>query len=146
MTNTSSQAKPSKRQPFGVLRELAAKLDLALEATETAREAYEEAVVTFNLVTAEAQAELMAKAKEHAEAIAAAKAIADETAGELRSEFDEKSERWQEGEKGQAVESFVDQWESYADTLESPGLPDFDELVLDLTCADDARPSNEPDL
>jgi hypothetical protein len=60
---------------------------------------------------------------------AAVKAVADR----LRDEWDEKSEKWQEGEAGQAAESFVTEWEEAmdaTDTLALVVLPDI--LVSDI--------------
>jgi len=45
-------------------------------------------------------------------ALADAKTFVEETAERLRGEYDEKTERWQEGDKGSAANEFIEQWES----------------------------------
>jgi DNA repair exonuclease SbcCD ATPase subunit len=45
-------------------------------------------------------------------ALADAKTFVEETAERLRGEYDEKSERWQEGDKGSAASEFIEQWEN----------------------------------
>jgi hypothetical protein len=44
--------------------------------------------------------------------------FAEEVAGRLREEFDEKSEGWQGGEKGTAVKDWIEEWEELAEADE----------------------------
>lgn len=45
----------------------------------------------------------------------------DTVASRLRSEFDDKSEKWQEGDKGSEVNEFITEWEDV--TFETPEIP-----------------------
>jgi hypothetical protein len=55
------------------------------------------------------------------EAIEQAKQWVKETADSIRREYESKSERWQEGQTGQAVSEWLDAWDNVdADPVESP--------------------------
>lgn len=58
-----------------------------------------------------------------------AEAFRDEVATRLREEFDDKSETWQEGEKGQEASAFVESWESASCEVDDMEVPELD---LDL--------------
>ena len=47
-----------------------------------------------------------------------AKAICDELIGDLQSEFDELSEKAQEGDKGEALQTIMDTIQAAADSLD----------------------------
>lgn len=55
-------------------------------------------------------------------------AFVDEVANDFRGEFDDKSEGWQGGDKGQEVDSFIGNWEGFG--LEK--LEDLDDIKLEL--------------
>lgn len=68
-------------------------------------------------------------------ALANAKSFVESTAEEFRSAFDEKSERWQEGDAGSDASTFVEAWEEVSleehddqDTV----APDEQELDADI--------------
>jgi len=63
-----------------------------------------------------------------------AQAFVEQVAGRLRDDWDEKSERWQEGEAGQAALALVEEWECAADKLEP--LEGTELLFPDLPAAD----------
>lgn len=48
--------------------------------------------------------------------------LRDDVLSPLRSEWDEKTEKWQEGDAGQAAESWLTEWDEFVD-----GLPEFNE-------------------
>lgn len=50
----------------------------------------------------------------------------DEIASDWESEWSEKSERWQEGEAGQAAQEKIDQLRAYIDELPPEGGPMID--------------------
>ena len=54
--------------------------------------------------------------------VSEAEALRDEVATRLRDEFDEKSDKWREGEKGEAANQFIGEWED----------ADFSDCDLDL--------------
>lgn len=73
-----------------------------------------------------------------------AESFRDEVASRLREEWDEKSERWQESDRGQEVGDFIDSWESadfssFEDDLnEEPRFDDMNSIVEELQGMDTA--------
>lgn len=54
----------------------------------------------------------------------------DETASEWEDEFSDKSERWQEGEAGQAAQEKIDLVRGWADEMPEEGTPSIDLSLL----------------
>lgn len=51
----------------------------------------------------------------------------EEVASRLRGEYDDKSETWQESDRGQEVSAFVDEWENIENSeVDEPEIPDLD--------------------
>jgi hypothetical protein len=48
--------------------------------------------------------------------------LTDEVLESMRSEFDEKSDKWKEGDVGEKVSAWLEQWDEFAGDL-----PEFDE-------------------
>ena len=70
------------------------------------REAKDKLVIAideYNAATTDPRAAVESALKEYNEALAEAKGFAEDIANEAESEFDNKSEKWQEGDRGQAV-------------------------------------------
>lgn len=71
------------------------------------------------------------KVMEYNEHVGRARDFAKKVLEDLHDEYDEKSERWQESEAGQAAQSMIDEWESLdLDPIEEvrllpPDAPDF---------------------
>lgn len=59
-----------------------------------------------------------------------ARELIDTIASDMRGEFDDKSETWQEGERGQTVSDFIQQFEDL--DLQEIDTPTFEELTIDL--------------
>jgi hypothetical protein len=87
-----------------LLRKRAAALNIAIAAFNREVEPFAEAV-------AEAQ-------NEYNEVLASARTLASNIAEAAQEEFDAKSERWQEGEKGLQVRSWVEQWQMSLDDID----------------------------
>lgn len=49
-----------------------------------------------------------------------ARGFVEDIQNERQEEFDDKSERWQEGERGEAAQSWLQQWEQGASELDTP--------------------------
>lgn len=68
-------------------------------------------------------------------AIADLSTFIEETASEWREEYEEKSDKWKEGDKGSAADSFISDWENISlatyDDLTLPELELEEELDLD---------------
>lgn len=71
----------------------------------------------------------------HNETVEKASAFVESVAEEFRDQYDERSERWQESEAGQAALAFVEEWENAdVETVESvrfatPDNPFFNESL-----------------
>jgi uncharacterized protein YPO0396 len=72
------------------------------------------------------------------EALAEAKNFGEQFVHRMRKEYNEKSDRWQEGDIGQAVSGWIDEWEGLdleeidevsVDPVEEPDMNHADELV-----------------
>jgi len=68
-----------------------------------------------------------------------AESFRDEIASRWRDEYDDKSEKWQEGDKGEAVNNLIEDWESADFTepdLSDPAtleLEDYAQILEDLS-------------
>ena len=69
---------------------------------------------------------LRAAAEAHSDAVTGyndamenAKAFVEEVASRLRDVYDNRSEKWQEGDKGQSADSFIQTWEEFSPDEES---------------------------
>lgn len=80
--------------------EIAAKLRDKADDVNSAEEAVQEAIERLNEVV-----------REYNDLVTEANDFVVEVAGEGRDYIDEKSERWQEGDRGQEVAGFVEEWE-----------------------------------
>jgi chromosome segregation ATPase len=87
-----------------LLRKRAAALNIAIAAFNRGVEPFAEAV-------AEAQ-------NEYNEILETARTLAGNIAEVAQEEFDAKSERWQEGEKGVQVRSWIEQWQMRLDDID----------------------------
>ena len=87
-----------------LLRKRAAALNIAIAAFNRGVEPFAEAV-------AEAQSE-------YNEILETARTLAGNIAEVAQEEFDAKSERWQEGEKGQQVREWFERWEISLDDVD----------------------------
>jgi chromosome segregation ATPase len=69
--------------------------------------------------------------------VADAQSVRDEIASDLQNEFDEKSEKAQESEKGQAMQDAISEWESVEiDEAEYNTLDELEELPDECDPAD----------
>jgi hypothetical protein len=104
------------------LEEERTKVDLAVsdfhDALTVARNTLQEALDAYN--------EVLVEAKAYAEGIAQ----------DAENYFEEKSERWQEGEKGEALRELIDAWQSVDLEPLEVDMPDS-ELDLDVNTHDE---------
>lgn len=84
---------------------------------ETAVEEYNEAIEA----KADAVREAFEKYQTSCEAL---KAFADDIANERRTEYDEKSEKWQESERASNVEEWISSFENFDTDLDDFEIPD----------------------
>jgi len=74
-------------------------------------EALNAAIVTFNETVAGQGEALTTAIQTYNEQLEEARSFVGTIAEDMRGEFDEKSEKWQEGDKGQEVQAWVEAWE-----------------------------------
>jgi vacuolar-type H+-ATPase subunit H len=101
-------------------------MDLLTDATE----GIESAAETYNKVLAEAKAPFEAAIVAYNDALSAIRELAEEIYGEADSEISDKSDKWQDSEKGQAAIAFKDHWEGLQLDEVSVDFPD--EIEIDL--------------
>jgi hypothetical protein len=105
MTFKLSKEQSAKRQALAAdLRAKAVALNIAIAA-------FNRGVEPLSRTVAEAQAG-------YNETLEMARALANGVAETAREEFDGKSERWQDGETGTQVRSWIEQWEMSLDEVD----------------------------
>src|SRR4051794_17460940 len=72
----------------------------------------EDAVSVYNAALAEQRTKLEAAVTAFNETVAEARGFAEDIARAAEEEIDGKSEKWQEGDKGQAATEWKDAWEN----------------------------------
>jgi len=90
----------------------------------------EEAIGKFNDGVATLKEPVTAAIEKYNAELENARAWTEDIANQAESEFDEKSDKWQEGERGEAARSWIDEWQSAE--LEEFQLEFPDELADDL--------------
>lgn len=97
----------------------------------------EAAVEEYNAAIESLKAPVEAALEAYNEALAAAADFAEGVVADAQSEWDDKSERWQESERGLAVQSWIQEWQAltldeaaihFPDNLEFPDLSAADEI------------------
>lgn len=78
------------------------------------------------------------------DAMEAVQSFAENIRDEAQSYYDEKSERWQEGEKGEEYNLFIESWSEIAD-MEIPELSDMiDDVTGEISEPDDSDTTGIP--
>lgn len=76
-------------------------------------ERLDEVISEFNAAVEAKWDEIVAPAlAKHKEALDEAREFCEQIAGDIQNFYDDKSEKWQEGDRGQAVEDMRSEWES----------------------------------
>lgn len=111
----SHEQSAERKALAAMLRRRAAALNIAIAE-------FNRGVEPFAKAVGEAQ-------NEYNEVLESARTLASNIAEAAQQEFDAKSERWQDGEKGTEVRNWIEQWQISLDDidLELPeGLPEID--------------------
>lgn len=74
-----------------------------------------------------AKEEVQNAAENFNEALLELREAVTEIAEDWQSEFDDKSEKWQESDRGEEVQSFISSWTEYADGLDADVEIEFPE-------------------
>lgn len=123
---------------FGFDKEARKRRDDIQEAINTAFNEMEDAVAGYLAAIEPLVAEVNAKVVAYNEALERARGFLEDEASSAQEAFDEKSERWQEGDKGQAVGEWIaeltGEQESIEDVVETVvDGPDFPTDAYDLS-------------
>jgi len=95
-------------------------------------ERLENAYGDFTSKVAEAYQEFEPETKAYNEVIVEANDFVEEVSGEIRGYIDERTEKWQESERGQAFEEWSSAWEDALDEveIEEPEFPEIPEYII----------------
>ncbi len=96
---------------IGLTKELAAERDVMVAKLSAARSTLDTAIEAHNEAVRAAHAALDAAAAEYNEAIEEARGFAGDVAREADEAIGERSDKWQESEKGKAAQEFAETWE-----------------------------------
>lgn len=97
----------------------------------------EDAVRVFNEELEAARVKMRGAIDDYNETLTAARGFAEDIASRLSDEIDEKSEKWQEGEKGEAAVAFKDEWEGVSlEEIDPDNVLPGDMEDIDLEDAD----------
>jgi chromosome segregation ATPase len=88
-----------------------------------------QAISTYNGLVETLRAPIEQAVEKYNEVVVEAKAFAEEIANRFEGEYDERSEKWQEGEKGQAAAELKEAWQSI--DMEEINLEWPDDLGID---------------
>lgn len=111
--------------------------DELIEQLGKAQAALEDAISSFNEKLSDLRDGLIEKVNDYNEALADAQSWIEDVKADREGEYEDKSERWQEGEKGQAARAWLDEYEAFELTeveldlpgdIEEPDLSHADEL------------------
>lgn len=106
--------------------ELATLADLTGKASEK-EQAFAKALKDADEAISNAVANLNDAREELNAVIEAANEFRENVVARLREEYDAKSEKWQEGEKAEEINSFIEQWDSGAhDELNEIPTPELE--------------------
>jgi len=115
--------------------------DLKLKLSEAHGE-LEAAISAYNTAVAEQQNSVEEALSNYNGKLAELKSFVDDFAGEKRSEWDDKSEGWQEGDAGSTANDWISAWEET--DLEEVTLDFPSELSKDFENHGDVDLSTEP--
>jgi chromosome segregation ATPase len=110
--------------------------DTHVAALREALDTLNQAISDYNEAVASAHTDLENAAADYNSAMQDAKSFAEDIANERRSKFDDRTEAWQESDRGQSAESFIDAWENFDGEEVEYDTPDTVDEVDD-TAADD---------
>lgn len=101
------------------------------------------AIERYNELLESAQGGVQAALQRFNDLLTQAQEFCTEVAGEAQSEWDERSEKWQEGDNGQAAASWIESWESAAGELDEIEVDFPDPVEVDAPGWEDALNSPE---
>lgn len=109
--------------------------DILADKLRDARMILDEAVAAQVAIIEDAYAAINAALVPYNEIVEKARGFVEDIASERDSEWDDKSERWQEGERGEAAREWISQWQDAAD-CEIETVDDVEVVTVDLELGD----------
>jgi hypothetical protein len=114
----------------------------AIKAVEEKKSELSGAVLTFNEKVKELFGEIEEKDGAFTKSAATLRSMVERIVDDWRTEWDGKSGRWQDSEKGEAVSTFIEGWETFArglpevslekpEPLEVEEIPDMDDMPIE---------------
>jgi chromosome segregation ATPase len=97
---------------FKLSKQEVTKRDEHVESLEKAWAELQQAINAYNESEPKLREPIDKAVADYNEAVEEAKGFAEEIANRVEGEYDEKSEKWQEGEKGQAAAELRDAWQT----------------------------------
>ena len=114
------------------------RMEDGLNALSRERARLEDAVGVFNNALAAARATLQATVDDYNEKAKAARANIENVHRGFKEAFDERSDDWKDGEKGNAVKEWLDTLESFPENIVDVSLDEFiDDLEVEDLLGDD---------
>ena len=98
-----------------------------------------EAICDFNDAILAASSEVTGALADYNDAVKAANAFQQDIASEIDNFISDKSEKWQEGERGEAYTAWKEIWEEELETFDVDLPNNLDELEEDVADALDER-------
>lgn len=89
-----------------------ARRDKLVEELRDGRGKLEDAVSTFNAAVEELKAGVVTALESYNEVVGETRGFVEDIASTADGQFDDKSEKWQEGDKGQQVREWIDAWQN----------------------------------
>jgi hypothetical protein len=100
--------------------------DLLVDQLREAWGKIEDAVEVYNIEVSKLRADVDKAVSDYNEVIEEARGFAEDVATQAESEYDDKSEKWQQGEKGQSAAAWRDEWQGLeADALDASWPDDY---------------------
>lgn len=96
---------------FKLTKQEAAQVSKMADALDEAGAALTDAVNAYNEAMAKAFEAVAAARDAYNEAVSDARGMVEDLVSDRRSEWEDKSEKWQESDKGQDAERWISEWE-----------------------------------
>ena len=123
---------------FKLTRSEETRRDILADKLRDARMILDEAVAAQVAIIEDAYAAINAALVPYNEIVEEARGFVEDIASERESEWDDKSERWQEGDRGEAAREWISQWQDAAD-CEIETVDDLEVITPDWSPADVAE-------
>jgi hypothetical protein len=115
---------------FKVTKEQSAQIKALVQKLVDQATAVEATQATANETIAAALATVVVEVERYNEVLGEARELVEDIATDFRGQFDDKSEKWQEGEKGQEVNEFIEQYEHTS--FDDLDVPEIEEIAIDI--------------